>query len=307
MFMLFPHSIFSQYIIDEFDRQKLEKLCVIPDSLLNIAILNDAKAKSYINDEIIESGNYDVAEVYLIRNITDKQMTLNVYLFTIPSTLCHSDWGIIIEKNECISIYSSYPKLASAIWNLCNIAEKRMNAKFSSLIIKTIYDILSYTSLDIEMKDEKFGNSTYYYTISNWVHIFIKNEYNYRGIIYNTEYNPVKILRMHPISIDLSLRQEIKSWIQITYKTDVPYQIYKIQQYNHNKALYLLETEQHCNKTYDLIFRNKNEYTIYQLDDTYIPLMYKLRKCLKNNKMDLLNAVKVISLSNMYYYYMENE
>ena len=118
MFMLFPHSIFSQYIIDEFDRQKLEKLCVIPDSLLNIAILNDAKAKSYINDEIIESGNYDVAEVYLIRNITDKQMTLNVYLFTIPSTLCHSDWGIIIEKNECISIYSSYPKLASAIWNL---------------------------------------------------------------------------------------------------------------------------------------------------------------------------------------------
>ena len=35
--------------------------------------------------------------------------------------------------------------------------------------------------------------------------------------------------------------------------------------------------------------------------------MYKLRKCLKNNKIDLLNTVKVISLSNMYYYYMENE
>ena len=277
MFVLFPHSIFSQYVISEFDRQKLEKLCVVPDSLLNIAILNDAKAKSYINDEIIESGNYNVAEVYLIRNITDRQMTLKVYLFTIPSTLCHPDWGIIIEKNGYTSIYSSYPKLASAIWDLCDIAEKRMDAKFTSLVIKTIYDILSYTSLDIEMKDEKFGNSTYYYTISNWVHIFIKKESDYKGIIYNAEYNPVKILRMYPVFIDSNLRQEIKSWIQTTYKTDVPYQLYKIQQCNRNKCLYLLETGQHCNKTYDLIFKNKNKYAIYQLNDTYIPLMYRLK------------------------------
>lgn len=287
-----------------FDRKKMSDLLVKPDSLLNISIMNYAKEKGYLQDRDIQAGGYDSAEVYLIKQ-AEAGAALDIYLFTIPSYSSHPDWGILIKTGNDIVIYSTDMELAPVVLKLCDMAGDGGHAFSSRFISETVYKILSYVNLNTEIKHECFDNNIYYYQISDWVHIFKKNEADYVGLwkkAYNKKYDPVEMLKMKSVSPYPILNNHIKSWIRTSYKREIPYQLYQVSPSSHTRGVYFVETNHGCNKSYDLLFREDDKYIFYRIDNLFIPLLHELKGYIKEEST-LLHAMKTISLSYMYYYY----
>lgn len=291
-----------------FDRKKLSGLLVEPDSLLNAAILNYAKDKKYLDDEDIERGRYEQTEVYRIESVTGRGTEWHVYLFTVPSCLSHPDWGILIRKDDDISVYSTALELAPLVLELCDIVIEEDTACPSKLVSEAIYNILSYVNQHTEIKKECSDDDIYYYQISDWVHIFKKNETGYLVFWkkeYNKRYNPVKRLEMQPVPPHPILNEHVKSWIEVSYRAEFPYRLYNFSPASRAESIYLVETEHSYGKTYDLLFKEDGRCVFYRIDNLFIPLLYELRGRIKEEHT-LLCALRMMSLSYMYYYYRDD-
>lgn len=67
--------------------------------------------------------------------------------------------------------------------------------------------------------------------------------------------------------------EQITQWIQTSYGKDFPYKVYKV--FNTKKeSLYLIEVDRSYHKEYDFLFVKGENYVFYQINNSFILLLY---------------------------------
>lgn len=85
---------------------------------------------------------------------------------------------------------------------------------------------------------------------------------------------------------------------QLTY---FPYKVYKV--FNTKKeSLYLIEVDRSYHKEYDFLFVKGENYVFYQINNSFIPIMYVLKSFFKRNNETLLKSIECLSLAWLYYH-----
>lgn len=95
--------------------------------------------------------------------------------------------------------------------------------------------------------------------------------------------------------------EQITQWIQTSYGKDFPYKVYKV--FNTKKeSLYLIEVDRSYHKEYDFLFVKGENYVFYQINNSFIPIMYVLKSFFKRNNETLLKSIECLSLAWLYYH-----
>ena len=170
-------------------------------------------------------------------------------------------------------------------------------------VIHSMYNLLQYASKEgIELKHELIGQTNYYYNIVNWVHVFKMKDFDYwqHSNAYCPTYNPTASLFLVK-KIKNEDSEQITQWIQTSYGKDFPYKVYKV--FNTKKeSLYLIEVDRSYHKEYDFLFVKGENYVFYQINNSFIPIMYVLKSFFKRNNETLLKSIECLSLAWLYYH-----
>lgn len=153
-----------------------------------------------------------------------------------------------------------------------------------------------------ELKHELIGQTKYYYNIVNWVHVFKMKDFDYwqHSNAYCPTYNPTASLFLVK-KIKNEDSEQITQWIQTSYGKDFPYKVYKV--FNTKKeSLYLIEVDRSYHKEYDFLFVKGENYVFYQINNSFIPIMYVLKSFFKRNNETLLKSIECLSLAWLYYH-----
>lgn len=294
IFVLFPVFAISQ---EEVGFERMDFTPVTPDSLLNMKVLHYAQDLGYIDGSV--DNTYDVATFFIVRSIISKQLKMDIYLFSFPSQVSHSSWGIAIKQGNDYCLYN-YSYLPSAVLKVIHLMQ--WDKSVYTPVILSIYDLLSCSSeCDMELRCEFRKKAKYYYSIFNWVHIFKMNDFDYsrRSQTYCSVYNPTDALDLVD-NLNHETNRQITQWIITSYGKELSYKVYKIFD-TEKKSLYLIEIEKDFHKEYDFLFKGEC-YEFYQTKDLFIPIMYTLRTFLKQNHKMLFKGIECLCLSWLYYY-----
>lgn len=298
IFLLFSPSVFSQ---EEVNLERVNFAPITPDSLLNMKVLHYAQELGYIDDD--PRSTYDAATFFIIRSIVSNDSKMDIYLFSFPSQLSHSPWGIAIKYENDYFLYN-YSYLAPAILKIIHFTQWGSATYIPAIL--SIYDLLSCAPEDgAEVKYELRGKARYYYYISNWVHIFKMNDFVYsrRSKKYCLTYNPAASLNLAN-NLGHEGDKQITQWIQTTYGKKFEYKAYNIFNAK-KKSLYLIEIEGDFHKEYDFLFETEERYDFYQVNNSFIPIMYALKSFFKEDNEALLKSIECLCLSYLYYYSTE--
>lgn len=289
-------SVFSQ---EEINLKKMDLTSVVPDSLLNIKVLHYAQELEYL-DRNVQPDMYDTAVFYLVDSIISKDVKVDIYLFSFPSQLSHSPWGIAIKHANDYFLYT-YAHLPAAISKIIRIIQPDSSVYASA--ISSIYRLLHYGAEDgIELKCELKKKVRYYYNIINWVYTFEKNDLDRLQHFksYSSMCNPAASLSLMENLKDKENKQ-IEQWIQTSYGGCFPYKIYRVSN-TKKKQLYLIETERNHHKEYDFLFEKVRKYDFYQIDNSFVPIMDTLKNFWGQDNGALFKSIECLSLVFLYYY-----
>lgn len=295
IFLLFSIFVFSQ---EEINQKRMHFASITPDSLLNMKVLHYAQELGYIDRGIQKT--YDTATFFIVHSIISKGIKLDIYLFSFPSQLSHSPWGIAIKWKNDYFLYN-YSYLPSAILKVIYLTQWDKSAYIPAIL--SIYDLLSCSPEDgTETKYELKEKARYYYYISNWIHIFKMNDFDYlqRSKTYCLTYNPTTSLDLVN-NLSYEENKQITQWIQISYGKKFSYKAYRI--FNTKRSsLYLIEIERDFHKEYDFLFKKEEFYDFYQINGSFIPIMYTLKSFFNRNDEALFKGIECLCLSWLYYY-----
>lgn len=288
----------------DIDMEKMKQIPIVKDSLLNVQIENYA----YSEKTIEEGGLYDKADIYWVCSIPMQSDTISVYLFAMPGNASVADWKIALKSKSNLSFYSYDICLYRLVYDLSSIATRESSIT-SSAIIHAIYTILSYCSdFYNETKYEFAGNDEYGYSISFWFHIFKKKNFDFHNQCYikaEKKYAPTRKLKLENVKDERLLPKiSIDNWLQKTYgASDTGYELYKVIDLDSYKSIYLLETKHSGKCFFDFIFQTDDTLSFYLIDGLFIPLTFKLKEFIGDEKQgDLLKALKCLCLMYMYQY-----
>lgn len=295
IFLLFSISAFSQ---EKASMGTIKLTAIVPDSLLNMKVLHYAQELKYV-DKDAQQDTYDAASFFIINSINSKDLKIDTYLFSFPSQLSYSPLGIAIKHKNDYFLYS-YGYLPLAILKIMHLSQQDSSVYTS--VIHSMYNLLQYASKEgIELKHELIGQTKYYYNIVNWVHVFKMKDFDYwqHSNAYCPTYNPTASLFLVK-KIKNEDSEQITQWIQTSYGKDFPYKVYKV--FNTKKeSLYLIEVDRSYHKEYDFLFVKGENYVFYQINNSFIPIMYVLKSFFKRNNETLLKSIECLSLAWLYY------
>lgn len=293
IYLLISTSIYAQ---KEIIHERMNFVSTTPDSILSTKVLHYAKELGYI--DAATQSSYDTGTFLKIRSIESNNIRMEIYLFSFPSQLSHISWGIAIKQEKDYKLYT-YGKLPLAILDIANFGLSEKSAHNPA--ISSIYDILSCLSEDeSELKCELRDKARYHYHISNWIRIF---KMNYFG---NSQLTQIPCLANNPtdplnLANDLGYEKNklITDWILTSYGKEYKHKVYTVF-HSKRKSLYLIETERHSNKDFDYLFERGKQYDLYQMNNSFIPIMHILKSFFKKNNDALLTSIKCLCLSTLY-------
>lgn len=288
--LFFPIAIFSQVNLDW---RKIHFKSVMPDSLLERKVIERAWELEYLEKDT-SCLAYDAATFFHVCSISDKDVKMDIYLFSFPTQSTHAPWGIAIRyMNDCFLFH--YTHIAAAVWKIMDLIENR-NYLYPSAI-SSIYKLLSCASdYGIEMMCEEKEDVRYCF--------YVANKNRIKRICDNSlltdKCSPVKALHLI-CDKNLASNTRILQWLYEFYGRKFDYNAYKLC-FIDGKALYLIESYNGLYKEYGFLFIEKGAYSFYQTRDLFIPLMRILKNFMGENIEGLVKSAKCLSLCCLYYY-----